>query len=304
MIKSSLARQALGRLRPKAKSLIITIFGDAVYPRGGSLWLGSLIELMESFGLNERMVRTSVFRLSREQWLTSSQIGRRSFYSVTEAGRHRFDAAHHRLYGVADHAWDRQWTMVFTGLARLAPEARESLRRELGWQGFGALLPGVMLHPDPDQGALAQSLADAGLNDRALVMRGSVAPFVAPAALHEVIRDCWRLDRLAEDYTRFLDTFRPIWQAFETGEDLDPALCFLVRILLIHEYRRLLLRDPMLPGELLAADWPGRAAGLLCRDLYRLIHGASESHLLAVGQTADGALPAPAPSFSQRFGGL
>jgi phenylacetic acid degradation operon negative regulatory protein len=33
-----------------------------------------------------------------------------------------------------------------------------------------------------------------------------------------------------------------------------------VRTLLIHAYRRVLLRDPLLPAALLPLDWPGAAA--------------------------------------------
>ena len=70
--------QVFERLRPKAKSLIITVYGDAISHHGGAAWLGSVINLVEPLGLNERIVRTSVFRLSKEEWLSSSQIGRRS----------------------------------------------------------------------------------------------------------------------------------------------------------------------------------------------------------------------------------
>ena len=45
-----LAAQLTETIAPRAKSLIITVYGDAVLPHGGSLWLGSLIELMGLFG--------------------------------------------------------------------------------------------------------------------------------------------------------------------------------------------------------------------------------------------------------------
>ncbi len=299
-----LAKQALDTLRPKAKSLIVTVYGDAISAHGGSAWLGSLIRLLEPFGLNDRIVRTSVFRLSKEDWLTSVQIGRRSYYGVTESGRHRFAAAHNRIYTVETHSWDKQWTMVFTNLLGLEVEARDSLRRDLGWLGFGPLAPGVMLHPDPDRAALRQTLLDAAVGDRALVLRGAAEAWVAPEALRDVIRSCWGLDRLADNYNQFLGTFRPLWRAMESAEELNPALCFLVRTLLMHDYRRALLRDPMLPDELLPTDWPGSAARLLCRNLYRLIQGPAERYLMSILETAEGPLPAASPNYYARFGGL
>jgi phenylacetic acid degradation operon negative regulatory protein len=57
-------------------SLIITLFGDAIVPRGGTVWLGSLIELLAPMGVSQRLVRTSVFRLTREGWLMAEKVGR------------------------------------------------------------------------------------------------------------------------------------------------------------------------------------------------------------------------------------
>ena len=135
-------------------------------------------------------------------------------------------------------------------------------------------------------------------------MRGSAASWVAPDVLRDVIRTYWGVERLAADYDDFLETFRPLWHAAESAKNLDPALCFMVRILLVHGYRRVLLRDPVLPNELLAADWPGAAARLLCRNLYRLIQAPAERHLMSMAETAEGPLPAAAPFYYTRFGGL
>ena len=65
------------RQRPlRGGSLIVTIFGDSIAPRGGAIALGSLIRLCEPFGLTDRLVRTSVGRLSAEHWLVGTRQGR------------------------------------------------------------------------------------------------------------------------------------------------------------------------------------------------------------------------------------
>ena len=49
------------RSRPtlRAGSLITTVFGDAIAPRGGSVWIGSLIDVMAGFGIkSSEQVRT------------------------------------------------------------------------------------------------------------------------------------------------------------------------------------------------------------------------------------------------------
>src|SRR5262245_9213661 len=53
----------------RSGSLLITVLGDSIAPRGGIVTLGSLIRLAEPFGLPDRLVRTSVGRLASEGWL-------------------------------------------------------------------------------------------------------------------------------------------------------------------------------------------------------------------------------------------
>ena len=52
----------VGQLDPRAGPLVISVFGDAIAPRGGNIWLGSLIALMSRFGLSERLVRAAASR--------------------------------------------------------------------------------------------------------------------------------------------------------------------------------------------------------------------------------------------------
>src|ERR1700689_598951 len=55
------------RPRPlRAGSLIVTLFGDSLLPRGGAIALGSLIELAAPFGLNERLGPTATARLAQD----------------------------------------------------------------------------------------------------------------------------------------------------------------------------------------------------------------------------------------------
>lgn len=299
---ATLIAPLLDRLKPKAKSLIVTVYGDAISHHGGNAWLGSVIALVEPLGLNERMVRTAVFRLAKEDWLVAQPIGRRSYYRLTDHGRRRFDAAHARIYRQDGRPWDQCWTVVIPDARALDAATRETLRRDLGWLGFGQVAGGVLLHPDPDEAALRAALADLG--NQALVLRGPAAPWVAPEALSDVIRTCWDLDRLAGEYTDFLDAFRPVWQALKDSPRLDPALCFAVRTLLMHGYRRAFLRDPVLPDELLPSDWPGTAARVLCRNLYRLTEAAAERHVMTTLETAEGPVPEAHPGYFTRFGGL
>ncbi|MCS6810775.1 MAG: phenylacetic acid degradation operon negative regulatory protein PaaX, partial [Tepidimonas sp.] len=98
--------------RVQAGSLIVTVFGDAVLPRGARLWLGSLIELLAPLGINERLVRTAVYRLVQEGWLTTRAHGRRTDYLLTEAGLARVDEAARQIYAARAPSWDLHWRLL------------------------------------------------------------------------------------------------------------------------------------------------------------------------------------------------
>ena len=73
-----------GRQRPlRGGSLIVTIFGDSIMPRGGAVALGSLIVLAAPFGLNERLVRTATARLAKDGWLDGHRSGKLSEYHLS-----------------------------------------------------------------------------------------------------------------------------------------------------------------------------------------------------------------------------
>src|SRR5436853_7888344 len=80
-------------------SLLITVFGDSIAPRGGAVTLNSLIRLTAPFGLTERLMRTAVERLARVCWLARKRSGGRSEYRLTRGGGERFAEATQRIYG-------------------------------------------------------------------------------------------------------------------------------------------------------------------------------------------------------------
>ena len=87
------------RRRPmRAGSLIVTIYGDAIVPRGGSLWLGSLLDMMAGFGVEPGLVRTAVSRLVADGWFERTRIGRNSYYRLSANGAAEFATATARIY--------------------------------------------------------------------------------------------------------------------------------------------------------------------------------------------------------------
>jgi phenylacetic acid degradation operon negative regulatory protein len=297
-------RRQLETAPPRTPSLIMTVWGDAIAPHGGAVMLAGLIALLAPFGINERLVRTSVFRLAREGWLKATPVGRESLYRLTKDGARRFEQAYRRIYAPPVEGWDDTWELVIAGGS--TPAHRRALMLELGWEGFGTLAPGICARPATGTSAVPRIAAALRIAGQIVVVRARDDATLGGQTLAAVASNAWDLAGLAAHYRRFLLRFGSVIDRFRLGGQTahDPMQTFVVRTLLIHAYRRVLLRDPRLPATLLPLDWPGAAAYALCRDFYRLTHRAAERHLLATLQDARGTLPPASAAFHHRFGGL
>ncbi len=289
---------------PRAPSLIITVWGDAIAPHGGAVMLQGLIRLLAPFAINERLVRTSVFRLAREGWLEATPVGRRSLYRLTVEGGRRFEQAYRRIYMPAQPHWDETWDLLIA--AGVHTGERRALGRDLRWEGFGTLAPGVYARPSAASSDGPRIARVRGTGGNIISVRARDDDTQGSWSLASAVPHAWDLRGIAGDYRRFLRRLGGVIDRFRAAANgaHEPEQCFVVRTLLIHAYRRVLLRDPRLPAALLPLDWPGEAAYALCRDFYRITHRAAERHLAAVLEGPHGKLPPANAGFYRRFGGL
>jgi phenylacetic acid degradation operon negative regulatory protein len=275
----------LKREPSRTGSIVITLFGDAIVPRGGAVWLGTLLEFFETLQIDGGVVRTAMSRLAGDGWLERDKIGRNSFYRLAEKGRLTFDAA-------VTHVYDPKaadWTGRFELLLITDSADRDASREALKEAGFGSPLPGVWVAPSgvpvPAQARVAIRLEVSAEDDSG----------------RRLLRESWPLQRTADAYLKFIKTFEPLRDWIDRREPLSDTDAFTARILLIHHYRRVVLHDPLLPSALLPGDWPGRAARLLCGEIYRGLLDPSEQWLDRHGSNAAGQLPAAGVELRRRF---
>ena len=266
---------------PRAKSLCVSLLGDALACHGGAIWLGGIIELLEPLGINERLLRTSVFRLVAQGWLQAERHGRRSLYQLSDQGRRHTAHASQRIYEGPAADWNGEWTLV--ALPRLGNNGlaeRTELRRELAWEGFGMIAPGLFAHPQADAHTAHGILEKLGIPDKALVLSGRDLAGAGGLPIASLAPQCWNLDTLAAQYRQFSRQFGPLGKLLD--DPLGPADAFAARMLLLHTWRRIVLHDPQLPVPMLPERWPGHAARTLCGQIYWKLFDASEQHLDAI----------------------
>lgn len=267
----------------RAGSLIVTLFGDAIVPRGGRLALASLSEIMRAFRVSDTLVRTAMSRLVADRLFERRKIGRNTFYALSPAAEEEFAAAAAKIYGRPREDWDGRFDLVLLEGAA-AERAEDRLRYQV--QGYGALTPDLMIGIAPGGEA-------AGLHLRAAAARPETARALAERA--------WPLAELAARYAHFNEMFAPTEKALDEHAPDDLA-CLVIRILLIHEYRRIILRDPLLPAPLLPSNWAGGQAHGLCAAIYAAVADPADRWLGGHATDEHGPLPPPRAPTSRRFG--
>lgn len=238
-----------------AAPFVVTLYGDVVAPRGGEIWTGNIVETLATVGIGESRVRTALSRLVAAGRLEGSKAGRRSYYRLTAGAADEFSVAARLIYAPVEPPPLRGWHLV-----ALPEESRDTAAQILAPQRFGFLSPHLAVLPD----------------------RGAPLPrlpgclFSATTAQDDTLRGLlavsWPLPALSERMRHFVRAFERL-----NGEDVPRPEALGLRLLLVHVYRELALRDPLLPPELLPPDWPGRAARSLFVRLYRALSPAAET---------------------------
>jgi phenylacetic acid degradation operon negative regulatory protein len=286
----------------RTTSLIITLFGDVVSQHGGTIWLGSLVEALAPFGISDRLVRTSVFRLVREGWLEAERVGRRSYYRFTPYGTHEYERAARRIYALKQKHWNGHWQLLIP--LDIPDKSREPFRRSLHWQGFRAIAPGTFAKPGEGGSALLQILQEFDAVDRVLLMEADSSDLSSEQVLRRLVQECWQLDEVAHGYRHFLAHFKPLHQWLLRHPEPEPQAAFIARTLLVHDYRRILLQDTHLPEALLPPGWPGERVLQLTGAAYRALAEPSVAYITRELESGNGRMPPPVDAFWSRFQSL
>lgn len=249
-----------GQTGVSARSLLLTVLGEFVFPRSGGAWTGTLVESLGSLGVEEKSARQAIARTSADGLLEPERHGRRVRWRLTASGSKLIEEGTQRIYGFMrdSRTWDGQWLIVTVGVPETQRNTRHRLRTRMNWLGLGSPSPGLWVIPDAStEDDVRTVLQELDLASRAFVWVGRRAADTDPAAL---ISAAWDLEDVAERYREFIKTAR-------TTEVGDDVAAFAAQVRLIQEWRQFPFLDPELPAELLSDDWPGPEAATTFHDL-------------------------------------
>ncbi|MCA0871100.1 PaaX family transcriptional regulator [Seohaeicola saemankumensis] len=222
-------------------SVIVSLFGDLAQAPGAQLSGSALSRIIMPMGIKAEAIRVALHRLRKDGWLESARSGRTSVHYLTEFGRDQSARVSPRIYDRTPRA-PQDWHLLIaddaSGMATL-----EDLLLSTDYLSLGR--------------TLAMGSGDLPPNcDDLLAFRVNA----------QTVPDWARTRVCPPDLS---DAYRALLLALDTCAAQDPGRhapspgqVATLRTLIVHRWRRVVLRHPDLPPEFYPDGWVGPD----CRD--------------------------------------
>lgn len=241
---------AASRARMTARSVVLSVLLGA-HPAWATA--AELVRLTDDFGIKETTLRVALTRMVGAGDLVRSDDGYRLSDRLLGRQRRQDDALHPPI-----REWDRSWITVVVTAVGTDARTRAALRLALQHSRFAELREGVWLRPDN----LVTELPGE-VHGRVRVLRASDD---APAELAATL---WDLPAWSKAGHRLL-------------RDMDRAAGIPERFAVAAAMVRHLLTDPVLPADLVPADWPADRLRLAYADFAALLASRRDTEILEV----------------------
>ncbi len=228
-----------GRLR--VWSIIVTIMGDMVETMGGAISIAELIGLCTSLDIEPQAVRTAMSRLTKEGWVERIPDGRSTQYRLSDKRRGAFNDAARYIYAPPSdkpHAWR-------VGILPLWPHAqRQALVTKM------AAVHPIIIN---QQMAVWSAAHDADLDDdcRAYLTIFNEMPSHIPNIVDADGQAQINPPPQASLINRLISHAEASKTDILTSED-----ALVIRIVLMHFWRRLVLRHVHVHAPFDHGQWP------------------------------------------------
>jgi phenylacetic acid degradation operon negative regulatory protein len=250
--RSALIRRPDTSLTPgSARSLLVTILGELVWPTSQPVWTSALVYVLGGLGVEEQTARQAIARAAASDWIIAERIGREVSWSLSPKLVHIFEAGSPRVHSLKDSYsdWDGRWLTLFITIPNSRSSVRRTLYAGMTWAGFGNPTPGLWLSPHVERADELHGLVkDLSLEHHTVSLIGSVDSIGMSTT--EIVQRGWDLDTLRDHYERLLPAISTL-----TPSDSDETL--FAHIEMSSAWQELPREDPQLP-EALLPDWIGR----------------------------------------------
>jgi len=247
-----------GRLR--VWSIIVTIMGDVVETTGGEISIAELIDICKLLDIEPQAVRTAMSRLGKEGWVDRIPNGRSTYYRFSDKRRDEFNEATQYIYANPDTA-------------------------NIDWN-HGIMPPLNLIEKQMllDEMASAHPIT---VNNQIITWRKDYSGNV-PKKIQDLLtifqekpinwgKKC--IDQISPSpQQNLINALLQILNSVD-AEEIEAQDALIVRLLMIHFWRRLVLRHPVVNSPFNEEVWPLPKLHKLVAKIYALISPKSEAAL-------------------------
>ena len=220
---------------PRVWSYVASIFGDLARHPNDELSANLISHMTSKIGIKPEATRVALHRLRKEDWLRMRKSGRNSIYSLTSKGLDQSQIASKRIYG-PETRYDHNWHLILT----------QETKAKGPWN-------------DPSNGYIAFGQTSFFANGKAPI--DCEDHFIISGKIGDVPN--WVKDKLADPQKD--NNFQHLEQQFINVQELlgshgqfEPIDVAVIRSLLVHCWRRAILRYPDVPDYFFPDGWAGR----------------------------------------------
>jgi phenylacetic acid degradation operon negative regulatory protein len=271
------------KIQARFSTIIYTLFGAFIVPRGGQVHVASLIRLVFPLGFSSNAIRLGLSRMARHGVFDVKRSGRRSYYSLNAKGMKWMEQGRVRAFEVKRKKWDGKWRLVVYNIPETMRDARDKLRYKLQSLGFANLSASFWISPYDLHSDLFRYMKERDVSD---YVETFTAEYTGERDHKELTAAIWNVAELTKQYGIFVRKYEKLFSSYErsveSGKPMDFADCFARRFCMTAEYVALRLEDPMLPSELLPENWVGIRAEGTYDDLLRLLKPRADAFVDSV----------------------
>lgn len=226
---------------PRVWSVLVTVFGELAQDKNARIEGTQISAILSLMGIKPEAIRVALHRLRKEGWITSVKAGRTSHYMLTDLGRRESAAANPQIYAPEPLAKDG-W-LILTN-----PSGKEEPPRGIG------VFAHVFVSDQPP------AAGDAfGVQIRAT----------------DRLPD-WLAERLcspdtAEQSRVLAEALGALKQSLTSGFSPDETTAQVLRVIVVHSWRRIALRVPSLPDTMFPKPWAGAACRAYLADVLAVL---------------------------------
>ncbi len=221
-------------------SLIVTVFGDLAQNAGDEIAGPALADILSPVGVRPEAMRVALHRLRNEGWIETRKQGRTALHGLSAHGLSQSAQASARIYGAALPA-QPDWHVLFFPPNSAAQD--QTRAKGLDAEGYTCIAANVYL----------KNSAFEGTQNHALVLQGdlkNVPDWLGQALAPEPLRS---------GFTQLGGALHAMNIDADFACTLSEIETATLRTLIVHRWRKLVLKLPVVPEVLFGPRFEGTA---------------------------------------------